>query len=50
MMTIAGLLVVVFSATQDQPVGFTGEAPIVTLWPLSGTTYVSGKLGFTYFT
>lgn len=49
MMTIAGLLVVVFSAIQDQPAGFTGQAPIVALWPLSGTTYVSSKLGFTYF-
>ncbi|EIM83842.1 uncharacterized protein STEHIDRAFT_132960 [Stereum hirsutum FP-91666 SS1] len=46
MMTIAGLLVVVFSATQDQPVGFTGEAPTVTLWPLSGTTYVYAMSAF----
>lgn len=41
-MGIAVLLAIVFSGTQSEPFGFTGEAPIVTAFPVAGTTYVAG--------
>jgi hypothetical protein len=43
-MGIAVLLSVVFSAIQSEPFGYiAGEPPIVTMFPVVGTTYVSGK-------
>lgn len=37
------LLVVIFSGVQTHPFDFTGEAPIITVWTSSGTSYVSGE-------
>ncbi|EGN97583.1 hypothetical protein SERLA73DRAFT_184341 [Serpula lacrymans var. lacrymans S7.3] len=44
---IAVLLAIVFSGVQDHPFGFiTGQDPIVTAFPIKGTTYVSGMSAF----
>ncbi|KAJ7314793.1 transmembrane amino acid transporter protein-domain-containing protein [Mycena albidolilacea] len=46
-MGIAVLLSVVFSAIQNEPFGYiAGEPPIVTMFPVVGTTYVSGMSAF----
>lgn len=43
-MGIAVLLALIFAGIQDHPFGYiAGEEPIVTAWPLPGTTYVSGE-------
>jgi hypothetical protein len=42
-MGLAVLLAIIFAGIQGNPAGFiAGQAPIVTKWPLPGTTYVSG--------
>jgi hypothetical protein len=43
-MGIAVLLAIIFAGIQDVPFGYTGEAPIVTVIPVKGTTYVMGEL------
>ncbi|KAF4565328.1 amino acid/polyamine transporter 2 family protein [Pleurotus pulmonarius] len=45
-MGIAVLLAIIFSGTQSEPFGFSGEAPIVTAFPVAGTTYVAGMSAF----
>ncbi|KAK7013729.1 kinase domain-containing protein [Favolaschia claudopus] len=46
-MGISVLLAVIFSGIQSEPFGYIeGEAPLVTAFPVSGTTYVSGMLAF----
>lgn len=41
-MGIAILLVMIFSGIQDHPFGFDGTSPVVTAFPVKGTTYVAG--------
>lgn len=42
-MGLAVLLAIIFVGVQQEPFGFTGEAPIVTALPVAGTTFVSGN-------
>lgn len=41
-MGIAVLLAVIFSGVQDFPAGFNGVPPLVTAFPVKGSTYISG--------
>lgn len=42
-MGIAVLLAIIFAGVQEHPFGYiAGEEPIVTVIPVSGTTYVMG--------
>lgn len=44
---IAVILAIIFVGIQAHPAGYiTGEAPIVTLFPVKGTTFVSGMSAF----
>ncbi|KAI0338348.1 hypothetical protein BDW22DRAFT_1401827 [Trametopsis cervina] len=45
-MGVAILLTVVFSGAQPHPVGYTGAAPLVTAWPIRGTTFINGMSAF----
>ncbi|KDQ50322.1 hypothetical protein JAAARDRAFT_42207 [Jaapia argillacea MUCL 33604] len=46
-MGTAVLLAIIFSGVQDHPFGYiAGEAPIVTAWPVKGTTFVTGMSAF----
>ncbi|KIY52753.1 hypothetical protein FISHEDRAFT_34664 [Fistulina hepatica ATCC 64428] len=45
-MGLAVLLAIIFSGVQSHPYGYTGEAPIVTVIPIKGTTFVSGMSAF----
>ncbi|KZV65578.1 hypothetical protein PENSPDRAFT_745041 [Peniophora sp. CONT] len=45
-MGIAVLLAIIFSGVQSNPAGFTGAAPIVTAFPVQGTTYVVAMSAF----
>ncbi|KAJ3876405.1 transmembrane amino acid transporter protein-domain-containing protein [Lentinula edodes] len=45
-MGIAVLLAIIFSGVQDFPPGFTGQLPIVTVIPVSQTTYIAGMSAF----
>ncbi|KAI0308827.1 transmembrane amino acid transporter protein-domain-containing protein, partial [Amylostereum chailletii] len=46
-MGIAVLLAIVFAGVQDHPAGYVvGEAPLVTAFPVEGTTFVAGMSAF----
>jgi hypothetical protein len=45
-MGISVLLTIIFSGIQSHPVGYTGAAPLVTAWPVKGTTFVNGMSAF----
>ncbi|KAJ6546978.1 transmembrane amino acid transporter protein-domain-containing protein [Mycena capillaripes] len=46
-MGIAVLLAIIFSGIQSEPFGYvTGEPPIVTKFPVAGTTFVTGMSAF----
>jgi len=45
-MGIAVLLAVIFSGVQDFPAGFNGVPPLVTAFPVKGSTYISGMSAF----
>ncbi|KAJ7063542.1 transmembrane amino acid transporter protein-domain-containing protein [Mycena amicta] len=45
-MGIAVLLAIIFSGVQSEPFGFTGEPPIVTKFPVPGTTFIGGMSAF----
>lgn len=45
-MGIAVLLAIVFSGVQSHPAGFTGDPPLVTKFPVPGTTFVAGMSAF----
>ena len=41
------LLAIIFAGVEDHPFGWTpGNDPIVTLWPVKGTTFVAGMSAF----
>lgn len=43
-MGIAVLLAIIFAGIQSEPFGYiAGEAPIVTKFPVAGTTFVTGE-------
>jgi hypothetical protein len=43
-MGIAVLLAIIFAGVQDHPFGYVaGDAPIVTVIPIKGTTFVAGS-------
>jgi hypothetical protein len=44
---LAVLLAIIFAGIQKHPAGYVaGSEPIVTLWPVAGTTYVAGMSAF----
>ncbi|KZS95173.1 hypothetical protein SISNIDRAFT_439216 [Sistotremastrum niveocremeum HHB9708] len=46
-MGIAVLLAIIFSGVQSHPAGYiAGEAPLVTAWPVKGTTFVTAMGAF----
>lgn len=46
-MGIAVLLAIIFSGIQSEPFGYIdGEFPIVTKFPVAGTTFVAGKFAY----
>ncbi|KAI1784526.1 transmembrane amino acid transporter protein-domain-containing protein [Ganoderma leucocontextum] len=46
-MGIAVLLAIIFAGVEDHPYRWTpGDDPIVTLWPVKGTTFVAGMSAF----
>jgi len=46
-MFIAVILAIAFSGIQDHPAGYiAGQEPLVTVWPIAGTTYVAGMSAF----
>jgi hypothetical protein len=48
-MGLAVLLAIIFAGIQSEPFGFVaGEPPIVTAFPVAGTTFVTGKLIFAF--